>query len=89
MLLAIQGSQDFGKPGKVRELNLMSGKTGKVRESFLVRAFFHTLVVCSPSLLVNMPNYFLGLLKTAGKDVKKLGNFLEFCLETWKGQGIF
>ena len=55
---------------------MKSGKTWKNWGIFfLSRNLFCTLVVFTLSLSIRMPNYFLGLSKTTGKNVKKSGNF--------------
>ena len=81
---------------KVREFNLRSGKSWKSQGIFvfsgnfcLVREFFHTFIVFAPSLSVHMPGIFFGPSKTAGKNVKKSGDFEKLSLENLENSGIF
>ena len=54
----------------------------------LVREF-STPSFFAPSLSLHMPSNSLGPSKTAGKSVKRSGNFEKHSLEAWKSQGIF
>ena len=86
------GSWESGKSGNVCELNLRLGKswkTWKIREFLSGQGFLHTLIVNVPSLSVHMLSNFLDLLKTAGKNAKKSGNFEKFSLENLEKSGNF
>ena len=88
-----QGSQESGKlgnPGKVRELNLRSGKTWKKSVNFcLFGEFFHNLIAFASFLSGHMPGIssvyqiLLGKLwKSQGilkNLVRKPGKVKEFC----------
>ena len=88
-MIAISGSLGSRQCGML-ELNLSQGKprkSGKPGIVFLAGNAF-SIIVFAPSLLLYIPNYFLGPSKTAGKNAKNPGNYWNSGLETGRSGKI-
>ena len=82
---------DNSTAGVLRSLenlkNLNNLKNLEKSGNFSDQGSFRSLVVFTHSLSIQMRNHFLGLPRTTWKNLKKVGKFLKFGLESLEKSG--